>query len=659
MKKLLFLLVITASFCYSQEEKLSVFLDFDKLPTGEKITIYYNDEWRPLVKKDSASFYREITFKEKNIPDGKVINYHLNGIRQSYFFANYIGLNKKGIDSLYYNGPKVIFHKNGNKKRTSNYYNSKLFGEFIEYYENGLINIREFYENGLIQGEVFFYYESGEIQNKAVYVDNLLQGEMIGYYESGEISYKVNFIDDLAQGEWIAYYKSGEIQSTKSWIDNLVQGEQIGYYESGEIKYTKNWIDDLVQGEKIGYYKAGELDFDLLSGKRAKGGEVSKRDYYDSGVYRGEKQFSITGSIIFDNVDSQNTKVFYYPSGFKRSITTMKNEEENGLEIGYHDFSGAVMHKVNWTDGKRQSKQIGYYESGEIESTKSWIDNLVQGEEIAYYKSGEIEYTRSWIDNLLQGEQIDYYESGEIEYTKLWLDDKIKERRIALVIGNENYNKGTLENPVNDATLIAESLKKLDFEVLLHTNLATEDAMLGAIKDFGRKRKNYEIGFVYYAGHGVQLNNQNYLLPTKEVFEFEDDVEDNGVSMQRVLRYLESTKENQLNFIVLDACRDNPFESNWNKTRSLKGAGLAKIPPPTGSLIAFSTDHGQTAADGDGGNSLYSQALAEKLLEENVSIEQVFKNVRTEVLRLSGDTQSPVEESKLTGDAFYLNKTNK
>ena len=527
MKKLLFLLVITASFCYSQEEKLSFFLDFDKLPTGEKITIYYNDEWRPLVKKDTASFYREITFKEKNIPDGKVINYHLNGIRQSYFFANYIGLNKKGIDSLYYNGPKVIFHKNGNKKRTSNYYNSKLFGEFIEYYENGLINIRKFYENGLIQGEVFFYYESGEIQNKAVYVDNLLQGEMIGYYESGEISYKVNFIDDLAQGEEIGYYESGEIKDKCKYVDNLLQGEQIAYYKSGEI-----------------------------------------------------------------------------------------------------------------------------------ESTRSWIDNLLQGEQIGYYESGEIRYKAVYVDNLLQGEQIAYYKSGEIEYTKLWLDDKIKERRIALVIGNANYNKGILENPVNDATLIAESLKKLDFEVLLHTNLATEDAMLDAIKDFGRKRKNYEIGFVYYAGHGVQLNNQNYLLPTKEVFEFEDDVEDNGVSMQRVLRYLESTKENQLNFIVLDACRDNPFESNWNKTRSLKGAGLAKIPPPTGSLIAFSTDHGQTAADGDGGNSLYSQALAEKLLEENVSIEQVFKNVRTEVLRLSGDTQSPVEESKLTGDAFYLNKTN-
>ncbi|MDC0378574.1 caspase family protein, partial [Flavobacteriaceae bacterium] len=273
-----------------------------------------------------------------------------------------------------------------------------------------------------------------------------------------------------------------------------------------------------------------------------------------------------------------------------------------------------------------------------------------------YYKSGEVEFTRNWIDGLRQGLQTNYFKSGEIDYTDLYLDDIKQERRIALVIGNANYDKGPLENPVNDANLIAKSLEKLDFEVFLYTDLATEDEMLDAIKDFGRKRADYEIGFVYYAGHGIQLNNENYLLPVKEEFEYEEDVEDNGVSMQRVLRYLESTRENQLNFIVLDACRDNPFESNWNKTRSLKGGGLAKTPPPTGSLIAYSTDHGQTAADGDEGNSLYSKALAEKLLEEDVSIEQVFKNVRTEVLKLSNKTQSPVEESKLTGEVFYMNK---
>lgn len=441
MKKLLFLLIITTSFCYSQEGKLSVFLDFDKLPIGEKITIYYNNEWRPLVKKDSASFYREITFKDKKIPSGRIIDYYSNGVKQNMFYASYVGLDKQGIDSVFIEGPSTRYYENSNKSSSSSYLNNNKIGE-----EN---NYNEF----------------------------------------------------------------GKLVATNNFEDGILQGEQIFYYESGEVETKRTWANGLLQGEQI-YYKTGQ--------------------------------------------------------------------------------------------------------------TKDTISGL--------------------------------YIEGKIDYTKLWLNGKIKERRIALVIGNANYNKGILENPVNDATLIAESLKKLDFEVLLHTNLATEDAMLDAIKDFGRKRKNYEIGFVYYAGHGVQLNNQNYLLPTKEVFEYEEDVEDNAVSMQRVLRYLEASREGQLNFIVLDACRDNPFESNWNKTRSLKGGGLAKTPPPQGSLIAYSTDHGQTAADGNGENSMYSKALASNLLVKGISIEQVFKNVRTEVLKLSKNKQSPVEESKLTGEVFYMNK---
>ena len=513
MKKLLFILVITTSFCYSQAEKLSVFLDFNKIPTGENITIYYNAEWRPVIKKDSASFYREITFKEKNRPQGRNTDYYINGVKQNVFYASYVGLDKQGIDSVFSYGPSTYYHENGNKSSFLTYINNKKEGEKTTFYKSGETETKVDYINNLKQGEEIGYYKSGEIAYKRNYVDNLIQGEQIVYYESGEIEYKLNHTDDLAQGEQIFYYASGAIELKRTWVDNLKQGEQIGYYKSGEIEYKLNYIDDLKQGEQI-YYKTGQ------------------------------------------------------------------------------------------------------------------IKNAISG----------------------------LYIKGEIDYTKLWLDDKIKERRIALVIGNENYNKGTLENPVNDATLIAESLKKLDFKVLLHTNLATEDAMLDAIKDFGRKRKNYEIGFVYYAGHGVQLNNQNYLLPTKEVFEFAEDVEDNAVSMQRVLRYLEALREGQLNFVVLDACRDNPFESNWNKTRSLRGGGLAKTPPPQGSLIAYSTDHGQTAADGNGENSMYSKALASNLLVKDISIEQVFKNVRTEVLKLSNNKQSPVEESKLTGEVFYMNK---
>jgi len=231
-----------------------------------------------------------------------------------------------------------------------------------------------------------------------------------------------------------------------------------------------------------------------------------------------------------------------------------------------------------------------------------------------------------------------------------------EEKRLALVIGNSEYIKGPLKNPVNDASLIAKTLEGLDFEVMLYKNLKTRASMLKAISEFGQKRPLYDVGFIYYAGHGIQVNNENFLIPTDELINNKLEVEDYAVSLQKILRYLESSGvSNNINFLVLDACRDNPYEMSWS--RSSKGNGLAKTPPPTGSLIAFSTDSNQTAADGDGDNSLYSLSLSKNLTKENISIEQVFKNVLTEVLDESENTQSPVYESKLTGSTYALNRT--
>ena len=230
------------------------------------------------------------------------------------------------------------------------------------------------------------------------------------------------------------------------------------------------------------------------------------------------------------------------------------------------------------------------------------------------------------------------------------------EKRLALVIGNANYEKGELKNPVNDARLIASTLDSLEFDVILKENLESQTSFKRAILEFGKKRSNYDGAFVYYAGHGVQISGENYLLPTKVEFSTEDEVEMFGVSVQDIMRYLRDQTD-EVNILILDACRDNPFESNWNTTRSLKGGGLAKIPPPTGSLIAFSTDSGQTAPDGDGENSQYTLSLVKNMKLENISIDQVFRNVRSEVLELTNGAQRPVENTQLVGKSFLLNKT--
>lgn len=236
-----------------------------------------------------------------------------------------------------------------------------------------------------------------------------------------------------------------------------------------------------------------------------------------------------------------------------------------------------------------------------------------------------------------------------------------EEKRLALVIGNANYDKGALNNPVNDALLMAKTLEELNFDVILDTNISKITQFKEVVRKFGSERENYNVGVIYYAGHGVQIDNTNYLLATKEEYKTKFQVEDNALSVQNIMRYL-TAKSNEVNVLILDACRDNPFEVNWipNARSTEGGRGLAKIPPPTGSLIAYSTDAGNTASDGEleNKNSTYCLSLAKNMKLENTSLDQVFRNVRTDVLKSSNGKQRPVEASQLTGDAYYLIKSS-
>jgi len=232
-----------------------------------------------------------------------------------------------------------------------------------------------------------------------------------------------------------------------------------------------------------------------------------------------------------------------------------------------------------------------------------------------------------------------------------------EEKRLALVIGNSNYDSiAKLANPVNDAKLIAKTLDSLNFEVILATDLDKGEFM-SKVVEFGKKRADYDVGFVYYAGHGVQINGENYLLPTNQNFDEEWKVEEYAINVNRIMKYL-TALSSQVNILILDACRNNPWEGNFRSVGGSNNGGLAKIPAPTGSLIAFSTDAGAVAADGDEENSIYCKSLVKNMLLENTTLDQVFRNVRTDVLRASNDKQRPIESSQLTGEAFYLVKSN-
>jgi hypothetical protein len=230
---------------------------------------------------------------------------------------------------------------------------------------------------------------------------------------------------------------------------------------------------------------------------------------------------------------------------------------------------------------------------------------------------------------------------------------KGKGRRVALVIGNARYQKSALTNPINDARLVSSKLKRAGFEVTTVEN-ADLARMTTAISDLSARAAGAEVALFYYAGHAVQSDGENYLVPIDngKIRTLEDLTGDEGgFQLSGVLAKLDAANP-AVKLVVMDACRDNPLPS---LTRGLGGGGLAAIKrPPQGALIAFSTGPGHTVPDGTGRNSLYSRNFAEQLSVPNQSIEKFFKRVRESVKKESAGKQEPVEVSSLVGDDMVL-----
>lgn len=226
----------------------------------------------------------------------------------------------------------------------------------------------------------------------------------------------------------------------------------------------------------------------------------------------------------------------------------------------------------------------------------------------------------------------------------------VLESRVALVIGNGAYEKRPLKNPVNDAEDIARILKKLKFDVQLIKD-ANRLKMREAIDDFGKKLSRSAAGLFYYAGHGVQVEGVNYLIPVGANIQKELHILDEAIDISYVLRTMDETRVN-VKIVILDACRDNPFE----KFRSLSGRGLAQIASKAeGTLIAYSTGPGMVAEDGTSRNSPYTEELLKYIPQEGLEIWDVMKQVRSSVMEKTNKKQMPWETTSLMGGGFYFN----
>ncbi len=229
-------------------------------------------------------------------------------------------------------------------------------------------------------------------------------------------------------------------------------------------------------------------------------------------------------------------------------------------------------------------------------------------------------------------------------------------KRVALVIGNSNYqNVVALTNPANDAAAIAEMFRKAAFDVVDSRRDLKSQEMRRALRDFGDKARGADIAVIYFAGHGLEVDGSNYVVPVDAVLERDADVEDEAVSLNRIL--LAAEPATQLRLVILDACRDNPFAKKMKRTiasRSI-GRGLVGVEAnKPNTFIAFAAKEGSTAADGDGRNSPFSTALLKHLTTPGLDIRKAFGYVRDDVMSATGNQQEPYTTNSLGGNDVTL-----
>jgi hypothetical protein len=227
------------------------------------------------------------------------------------------------------------------------------------------------------------------------------------------------------------------------------------------------------------------------------------------------------------------------------------------------------------------------------------------------------------------------------------------EKRFALVIGNSAYQSVTpLDNPKNDAALMAKTLAGLDFVLIGGgAQLDLDKAALDkAVQSFGQQIQGADVALFYYAGHGVQVSGANYLVPVNANPTRETDVDFQMVDINLVLRQMQGAGT-RLNLVILDACRNNPF---GGRALRASGGGLAQMRAPEGTLISYATQPGNVAQDGSGGDSPYTLALAATIVRAGLDIFQTFNEVGLSVKRATGGAQQPwVSSSPIDGNFYF------
>ncbi len=463
------------------------------------------------------------------------------------------------------------------------------------------------------------------------------------------------------------------------WKDGNYNGQGTITYASGN-KYVGEFKDDKRNGQGTYTFADGENYVGEFKDDKANGqGTYTFADgnkyvgEFKDGKRNGQGTLTIAsgnkyvGEFKDGNYNGQGTYFFLADNQFKgnKYVGEFKDNNFNGQGIKYL-ANGKVDQSGIWKDGVLvQSKFIDVATFTRIPTLSNSASNLAQlrkTEEQAKQKQAELEAQRKATELALAQATKAAQEQVKLEaQLAAQQQTQIKPtqspplapqgKRVALVIGNAKYKFSPLNNPVNDATDMAASLRSVGFDVI-EIRDANKRQMRAATRRFEDKLAASDVGLVYYSGHGVEVKGRNYLIPVDADIRREHEVVDQAFDASNLLRMMEglqSGTKKRVNILIVDACRNNDLPKSWRSTNN----GLARMDAPAGSFISFATAPGQVAADGQGRNSPFTKHLLQALKQPNVPIELVFKEVRRNVMAETAGEQVPWENSSLVGDFYF------
>ena len=401
-------------------------------------------------------------------------------------------------------------------------------------------------------------------------------------------------------------------------------------------QYAGEWKDGTFNGQGAFIWTSG----DKVAGefKSGKTNGLVVRYFPDGNRYEGEEKDGLKhGQGILYFLDDNKWKG-------QRYVGEYQGDNRNGLGIFYRADGGILesgLYKDNTLVKSQYVDPKSFTRISKGNSAPAGADALRLENE---RKAAQLDEDRKRMEEekrqvALERQRIE----SQKTQTQIAPDNR---RRLALVIGNDNYSSmPVLNNAVNDSKSMNDALKQANFEVLYYKNL-NKRGMEEALYTFAQKLGKDDVGMFYFAGHGVQANGKNFLIPVAENVKKSADVQFEGIDVNRVMAYLQDSK-NSLNIVVLDACRSGLPE------RGGMSRGLTVTEAPQGSIVAYATSPGKAASDGDGGNSPFTKNLIRVMQRKGVKIEDVFKEVRVAVARETNGEQVPQEVSQLVGDFYF------